>query len=73
VPEKGFTVVTLPDDIYQRGKDFFRKHKKELRARRIRSVSALFQEALIYYMDLVDEAIRNETDLPKKKVTVKIP
>ena len=37
---------------------------------RIRSVSGLFQEALIYYIDLLDEAIKNEVKLPKKKLQV---
>lgn len=50
MPQPGQKSVTLPDEAVTMAEDYFKRNEKTLKAERIRSVSALIQEAIITYI-----------------------
>lgn len=49
MPQTGYSGVSIPIEIFEVARKYMEKHKKELALKRIRSLSDLFQEAVLEY------------------------
>lgn len=55
MPRTGQKSLTLSEDVYNWVRDYFEKHTKELRARGINSVPALFQTATLAFIGKTED------------------
>lgn len=53
MPQKGFKTITVHEEIYNYATYLLNKYKPILSLKRIRSVSHLIEEALLYYAEKV--------------------
>jgi hypothetical protein len=63
MPQPGQRAVTLPAEVVELAEDYYRKNERALRMERIRSYTALIQQAVIDYV-----ARRERQDEAKKGV-----
>jgi len=69
MPKRGWTTVTIPEDIYQALEKYYAKHIEELRLeRQIKSISTLVQSIIIEHIKREDPEIAEEFG-DKLKVT----
>jgi len=61
MPKRGWTTVTIPEDIYQALEKYYAKHIEELRLeRQIKSISTLVQSIIIEHIKREDPEIAQE-------------
>ena len=61
MPKRGWTTVTIPEDIYQALEKYYAKHVEELRLeRQIKSISTLVQSIIIEHIKREDPEIAQE-------------
>ncbi|RLF10619.1 MAG: hypothetical protein DRJ98_05700 [Thermoprotei archaeon] len=69
MPKRGWTTVTIPEDIYEALEKYYAKHIEELRLKRqIKSISTLVQSVIIDHIKREDPEIATEYG-DKLKVT----
>lgn len=49
MPKKGFKAVTISEDVYRLAEEIVKKYKRRLDEKRIRSITQLIEDAVIYY------------------------
>ena len=50
MPKKGFKAITVSEDIYKLAEEIVKKYRRRLDEKRIRSMTQLIEDALIYYV-----------------------
>jgi len=61
MPKRGWTTITIPEDIYQALERYYAKHIEELRLQRqIKSISTLVQSIIIEHIKREDPEIAEE-------------
>jgi len=46
---RDYISVTISREIYEYAKDIMKRHKSKLRMRRVKSLSDLFEDAILFY------------------------
>ena len=57
MPRKGFKSVTISEEIYNLIKEQLKKYGKQLRLRRVRTISDFVEDAVLYYIKTVVKKI----------------
>ncbi len=61
MPKRGWTTVTIPEDVYEALERYYAKHVEELRIKRqIKSISTLVQSIIIDHIKREDPEIAAE-------------
>jgi len=53
LPQRGYKAVTITEEVYDLAKLIVKKYRKKLLKKRIRSISQLVEDAVIYYVENV--------------------
>lgn len=71
MPKRGWTTVTIPEDIYEALEKYYTKHIEELRLKKgLKSISTLVQDIIIEHIKREDPGLAAEYG-DRLKVTVR--